>query len=118
MEPVKLIHLSVKRTRLRPWVDFGGFFVFFGISGVDHGREERLQRRIEQEHYRNHATVRLSARVAPGSYALSGLPEEANRRGWTIDASGTATSDLSDEGLAHLRAWMERGPRTVRPIPL
>ncbi|BDP43181.1 hypothetical protein DAETH_31500 [Deinococcus aetherius] len=118
MEPVKLINLSVKRTRLRPWVDLSGFFAFFGISGVDHDREERLQKRFEEEYYRNYATVMLSARVAPGTYTLDGLPQEANRLGWTVNANGTATSRLSDDALASLRAWMERGTRTVHPTPL
>ncbi|WP_245872883.1 hypothetical protein [Deinococcus planocerae] len=110
--------MSVKRPRLRPWIDFGGFFAFFGISGVDHDREQRVQRRFEEEFYRNRVTATLSARVAPGTYALGGLPEEANRLGWTVLPSGTATTRLSDDSLASLRAWMERGSRKVEPTPL
>ncbi|WP_343216598.1 hypothetical protein [Deinococcus aestuarii] len=108
----------MKRTRLRPWIDFGGFFAFFGISGVDHDRERRVQKRFEEEFYPHQVTATLSARVAPGPYALGGLPEEANRLGWTVQPNGAATTRLSDDGLASLRAWMERGSRTVQPTPL
>lgn len=123
MEPIKLLNLSVKRKKAPgPWQDFWhisrGFFVFFGVSGVDHGREERMERRFEQEHYRNQVTVRLSGRVVPGQYTFQELSGYVNRRGWTVHENGTATNDLSDEALAELRTWMERGPRTAHLLPL
>lgn len=123
MPPVHLHSISVRRRRVRPFIDFGAFFLFFGISGTDHGREERMRRRFEQEYYANIVTatlrgIGLRGAVSAGRYRLEGLPPDANRRGWTVDASGRATGDLSDDGLAELRAWMERGQRQVVPVPL
>ncbi|PNY80936.1 hypothetical protein CVO96_05720 [Deinococcus koreensis] len=119
MEPtVELSAITVRRRRLRPFIDFGAFFLFFGISGTDHGREERMRRRFEQEFYANVVTATLRGSVEPGRYRLEGLPQDANRRGWTVDAGGRATGDLSDDGLAELRAWMAQGKRRVEPVPL
>ncbi|WP_019584783.1 hypothetical protein [Deinococcus apachensis] len=118
MEPVQITHLNAKRRRLWPTPDFGAFFMFFGISGTDWNREERLQQRFEREYYRQIVTLRLSGKVRPGRYALHGLPGEAKQRGWTVTADGRATSTLSDEGLGELRAWLARGEREVLPGPL
>lgn len=116
--PAEISALTARRRRLRPFIDFGAFFLFFGISGTDHGREARLRRRFEQEFYANVVTVTLGGPVAPGRYRLEGLPADANRRGWTVGHGGVAVSDLSDDGLAELRAWLARGNRRVVPTPL
>ena len=118
MAPVEIVGISVRRRRLRPFVDFGAFFLFFGISGTDSGREERMRKRFEQEYYANVVTATLRGAVPAGRYRLQGLPEDANRRGWTVDGSGRATGDLSDDALAELRAWMEQRGRQVVPVPL
>lgn len=115
MEPVRIRTVRVKRKWLAPSVDFGSFFLFFGISGTDEHREERLQQRFEREYYRHVVTLNLSRAIPPGRYRLGGLPGEANRRGWTVRAGGRATSDLSDEGLRDLNAWLANGAREVRP---
>ncbi|TSA80796.1 hypothetical protein FNU79_16150 [Deinococcus detaillensis] len=120
MEPIKLLDVSVKRQKAPSnWPDFNGFFMFFGVSGVDHNREERLEKRFKQRFYPNQVTVRLSGQVAPGPYSFKGLPESVNYWGWIIHKDGTATSDLSDEALADLRSWMQRVPRaSASLIPL
>lgn len=110
--------VSVRRRRLGPYVDLGPFFLFFGISGVDRGREARIQKRFDLEYYPHIVTVRLSAAPAPGRYALRGLPAEANKRGWTAQQGGTLQGDLSDDGLAELRAWLASGGGDVRPEAL
>lgn len=115
MSPLEITGISVRRRRLRPFIDFGAFFLFFGISGTDSGREERMRRRFEQEYYANTVTATLRGAVPAGRYRLEGLPEDANRRGWTVGEGGRAVSDLSDDGLAELRAWMQKGKRQVVP---
>ena len=110
--------LSVRRRRLGPYVDLGPFFLFFGISGVDRGRDARIQKRFDLEYYPHLVTLRLSPAPAPGCYALRGLPADANKRGWTAQQGGTLQSDLSDDGLAELRAWLEAGGGEVRPEAL
>ena len=110
--------LSVRRRRLGPYVDLGPFFLFFGISGVDRGRDARIQKRFDLEYYPHLVTLRLSPAPAPGCYALRGLPADANKRGWTAQQGGTLHGDLSDDGLAELRAWLEAGGGEVRPEAL
>lgn len=105
----------MRRRRLLPLPDFSGFFLFFGISGTDWNREQRLERRFEREYYPHLVTLGLSGKARPGRYHLYGLPAEADRRGWTITANGRATATLSDEGLSELRTWMAGGTREVQP---
>ena len=108
--------LSVKRRRKPPMtIDWGPFFLYFGVSGTDHGRAKRMEGRFKLEHFANLVTLTLGAPLAPGSYLLRGLPDEANKRGWTVDAGGrSATGPLSDDGLADLRAWMGGRERRVQ----
>ena len=115
---VEIRGISVRRRRLRPFIDFGAFFLFFGISGTDHGREERMRKRFEQEYYANIVTATLRGAVPAGRYLLNGLPADANRLGWAVGEGGLAVGDLSDDALADLRAWMGQGGRQVVPIPL
>lgn len=115
--PIQL--LSVRRRRLGPYVDLGPFFLFFGISGVDRGKDARVQKRFDLEYYPHVVTVRLPGQApAPGRYALRGLPDDANKRGWTAQPGGTLQGDLSDDGLAELRAWLASGGGEVRPEAL
>ncbi|SMB86040.1 hypothetical protein [Deinococcus hopiensis] len=116
MNAVKLLSLSTNRRRLRPFLDPGGFFLFFGISGIDHNREERYQKRFEEEYYRNRTTVKLSQPLALGQYTLEGLPETANSLPWIVQNGGFVTGFLSDEGLSDLRKWMEQSDRIVQPV--
>ncbi|MVN85910.1 hypothetical protein GO986_03930 [Deinococcus sp. HMF7620] len=109
--------LSVRRRRLRPFVDFGPVFLFFGISGVDHGREARLQRRFEQEYYPHVVTARLGG-VGAGRYRLEGLPEDANRRPWIVGADGVVRGELSEEGLGAFRVWLGGNGGKVRAVAL
>ena len=118
MQTARLSHLRIRRRRWASLPDFGTFFLFFGISGIDEHGEARRQKRFEREYYANLAAVRLSAAVPPGRYALVGLPDEANRRGWRVGTDGTATTELSDDALRELRAWMDRGERQVSLQPL
>ncbi|GAA5511871.1 hypothetical protein Dcar01_00585 [Deinococcus carri] len=118
MTPTEITGLTLRRKRPGLPVDFGSFFMFFGISGIEHGREERLRRRFEREYYPHVVTLRLSGQVTPGRYHLRGLPGEADRRGWTVQAGGTATADLSDEGLHDLNTWRAGGGRQVELEPL
>ena len=118
MEPATISAFRVRRKRLGPSLDFGSFFLFFGISGTDEGRGERLQKRFEGEYYRHLVTLKLSGSVPPGRYWLRKLTEEANKRGWTVRADGRATSDLSDEGLRDLNTWLASGARQVHLDPL
>ncbi|KQR40668.1 hypothetical protein [Deinococcus sp. Leaf326] len=106
--------LSVRRRRLRPYVDLGPFFLFFGISGVDRGKDARVQKRFDLEYYPHIVTVLVSPAPAPGRYALRGLPVEANKRGWTAQSGGALQGELSDDGLAELRAWLGAGGGEVR----
>lgn len=112
--------LSVKRRRLKPMsIDWGPFFLYFGVSGTDHTRAERMEKRFELEHFANLVTLSLTVPLAPGSYLLLGLPDEANKRGWTVDAGGrSASGALSDDGLADLRAWMGGRERRVQAAVL
>lgn len=121
MDETEVVGLSVRpRRRGLPTLDIGPFFMFFGISGTDHGREARLQQRFEQEYFSNVVTLHLAAALSPGTYTLRGLPDEANKRGWTVGPEGgNPTGHLSADGLEELRAWMRRTPgqrdRRVRP---
>ncbi|PTA66854.1 hypothetical protein [Deinococcus arcticus] len=101
--------LSARRRRLRPFVDLGPFFLFFGISGVDHGREARLERRFEEEYYPHLVTLRPSGSLPPGRYSFAGLPADANRRGWAVEEGGLAQGELSEDGWAALQAWLAQG---------
>lgn len=92
--------------------------MFFGVSGTDHGREARLERQFERAHFSNVVTLDLAAPLEPGRYRLRGLPDEANKRGWTVGPGGQPTGHLSDDGLAELRAWLGQRGRQVRPQPL
>ena len=97
-------------------LNFGGFFVFFGVSGTDHNREERMHRRFEQEYFANIITLTLEP-LPPGVYHFAEMPELVNRRGWTVSqkAPNTATTDLSNDGLEEFRAWWASGVRRVTP---
>ncbi len=112
--------LSVKRRKPKLInIDWGPFFLYFGVSGTDDGRARRMEERFELEHFANLVTLTLNAPLAPGSYLLRGLPDEANKRGWTVDAGGrSATGPLSDDGLADLRAWMAGRERRVQAAVL
>ncbi|GGL86110.1 hypothetical protein GCM10010840_25060 [Deinococcus aerolatus] len=121
MHETEVVGLNVQRRR-RGWptLDIGPFFMFFGIAGTDHGREARMERRFEQEYFSNAVTLHLASALSPGTYALHGLPEEANKRGWTVGPQGgNPTGHLSADGLDELRGWMRRTPsqrdRRVRP---
>ncbi|WP_221091391.1 hypothetical protein [Deinococcus aquaedulcis] len=114
-EALTLRDVTVRRRRLWPYVDLGPVFLFMGISGVDHGREARLQRRFEQEYYPYLVTARPSRPLAPGRYTFSGLPEDANRRGWTVAPDGLARTELSEEGHSAFQAWRQRGEGAVAP---
>jgi len=119
MEPITLLNMSVKRQKPPSnWPDFRGFFLLFGVSGVDQHREERLEKRFKQRFYPNRVTVTVSGGVTPGHYNFQGLPKAINYWGWIVDKNGTAVSDLSDAALAELKTWMQRGPRTVSPVPV
>ncbi|GAA5532435.1 hypothetical protein [Deinococcus aluminii] len=118
MTPTEITGLTVRRKGRGLPVDFGAFFLFFGISGIDSGRAERLQRRFEREYYPHLVTLKLAGNVRPGRYHLRGLPAEANRRGWTVQANGAATADLSEEGLHDLNTWRASGARQVHLEPL
>ncbi|GAA5501742.1 hypothetical protein Dxin01_01481 [Deinococcus xinjiangensis] len=111
---IKTYHL--KRRKLGPVLDFGGFFAFFGVSGTDHGREERMNKRFEQEYFANIVTLVLSQPLAAGTYQFAGLPELVNRRGWKVEGGHAATCDLSDDGLEEFRAWMSSKVRRVEAV--
>ncbi|MFK7601509.1 hypothetical protein ACI3L1_04775 [Deinococcus sp. SM5_A1] len=115
MPEIRVNGLSVRPRRKRMALpDLGGFFMFFGVSGTDHGRAARLERRFELEHFSNVVTLDLASPLGPGQYVLRGLPHEANKRGWTVEGGGSATGHLSDDGLEELRAWMGQGNRRVQ----
>ncbi|CAM3731421.1 hypothetical protein DEFR109230_10105 [Deinococcus frigens] len=96
--------------------DLGPFLLFFGVSSTDHDREERLNRRFELEHFSNVVTLDLASPLEPGQYLLRGLPDEANKRGWTVgQGGGHPTGHLSDDGLEELRDWMGQRDRWVQP---
>lgn len=112
MQETEVVGLSVRpRRRGWPTLDIGPFFMFFGVSGTDHGREARMERRFEQEYFSNAVTLHLARALTPGRYALRGLPEETNRRGWAVGpGGGNPTAHLSADGLEELRGWMRRKP--------
>ncbi|CAM3388137.1 hypothetical protein DESA109040_10650 [Deinococcus saxicola] len=116
VQETKVEGLGVKRRRLKPMtIDWGPFFLYFGVSGTDHTRAERMEKRFELEHFANLVTLTLSVPLTPGSYTLRGLPDEANKRGWTVGAGGrSASGPLSDDGLTDLRAWMAGRERRVQ----
>ncbi|SMB92353.1 hypothetical protein [Deinococcus hopiensis] len=118
MKTVQLTELRARRRRFASLPDFGAFFMFFGVSGIDQHSEERQQKRFEREYYAHLATVRLSGTVTAGRYTFQNLPEEANRRGWSVRSDATASTELSDEGLQALKGWMARGSREVQLQPL
>lgn len=120
---LEIMGLSVRRRRVPPTVDLGAFFMFFGVSGTDHGRAARLERRFELEYFSNAVTLHLTSPLGPGVYVLRGLPTEANKRGWTVGkAGGNPTGHLSADGLDELRDWMRQRAaqknRRVRPEAL
>lgn len=118
MPAVKLSDLSLKRRKLLPFVDISPFFMFFGISGMPGDRQYRIDRRFEQEYYANKVTVSLSQGLKPGRYHLRGLPDEANKRGWTVRKATQATTDLSEDGWQELQDWLKKASRdkTVEPV--
>ena len=121
MDETEVVGLSVRpRRKGWPTLDLGPFFMFFGVSGTDHGREARMEKRFEQEYFSNAVTLHLASTLEPGVYTLHGLPDEANRRGWTVGpGGGNPTGHLSADGLEDLREWLRRKPaqrdRRVRP---
>ncbi|MDV6373523.1 hypothetical protein [Deinococcus arenicola] len=121
MQETTVVGLSVRprpKKRGLPSLDLGPFLMFFGISGVEHGKQERLDRQFELEHFFNLVTLTLNPPLGPGQYVLKGLPHEANKRGWTVEqGSQTASSPLSADGLEELREWMGGRQRRVQPEP-
>ncbi|THF87744.1 hypothetical protein E7T09_00410 [Deinococcus sp. KSM4-11] len=118
MNPQRITHVHHQLRRPRPFVDLAGFFLFFGISGVDQGREARLQRRFEQETFPHRVTARLSPSPGQGRYRLEGMPEEVARRPWVVNHPGQAVTTLSDDGWAAFQAWQRGGAREVRAVPI
>lgn len=115
---VEIKQFQVARKKKPFSLDLSPVFLFLGVSGTDHGREARMQQRFEQEWYANIVTLRLSGQLPMGRYQLRGLPDEANKRGWTVTESGSIRSDLSDEGLSDFRQWWGRGARRVEAVPV
>lgn len=114
MTPVQILQLSVKKRKLGPFLDFSGFFLFFGISGGEGSRQARLDRRFEQEYYAQLVTAQLSAPLPDGRYRLRGLPDEANKRGWAVRGA-QARTELSEDGWRELQAWKRAPGRPVQP---
>ncbi len=118
MTALRITHVEHRRRTPRPFIDLAGFFLFFGISGVDHGREARMQRRFEEETFPHHVTVQITPALAPGRYRLDGLPEDVGGRPWAVRRAGQATTALSDDGWIAFQAWQHGGRRDVRAVPL
>lgn len=124
MQEIEVVGLSV-RTKRRGWptLDLGPFFLFFGVSGTDHGRKARMERQFENEYFANVVTLHLASALESGIYTLHGLPDAANKRGWTVEPKGSnPIGHLSADGLSELRAWMRSRPaqrdRRVQPTAL
>ena len=91
-----------------PTLDLGPFFMFFGVSGTDHGRKARMEQRFELEYFSNVVTLHLASPLAPGHYTLRGLPDEANKRGWTVEpGGGPPRGNLSDDDYQHFVRIMD-----------
>ncbi len=115
MASVQLKTYRLSRRKPKARIDFGAFFAFFGVSGVDHGREQRTQRRFEEEYFANVVTLMLSGAIENGLYHFAGLPERVNRRGWRVQGQ-QATTELSDDGLEEFREWLGRGVRQLEAV--
>ena len=118
MTPLRITHVHHQRRPPRPFIDVAGFFLFFGISGVDQGREARMQRRFEQETFTHHVTAQVTPPLTPGTYRLEGLPDDVTRRPWVVKRPGQAVTALSDDGWAAFQAWRQGGRGEVRAVRL
>ncbi|WP_412028392.1 hypothetical protein [Deinococcus yunweiensis] len=118
MTALRITHVEHQRRTPRPFIDLAGFFLFFGISGVDHGREARMQRRFEQETFTHHVTVQVVPPLPPGRYLLDGLPHDVGGRPWVVSRAGQAVAALSDDGWTAFQTWQQGGRRELRAVPL
>lgn len=113
---IKEYRVEKKKAKKSMSIDFSGFFAFFGVSGVDHSRKERLEREFEENYYGNRVTLVLSDNLPEGAYAFSGFPEYLNLRGWHSNGKNTVTSDISNNRLEELEAWWAGGGRQVEAV--
>ncbi|MBB5376151.1 hypothetical protein HNQ07_001608 [Deinococcus metalli] len=117
MTAVKITQVQHQQRRPRPFLDLAGFFLFFGISGVDQGREERMRRRFEAETFTHRVTAHVAPALPPGRYRLEGLPDEVARRPWVVERAGLAVATLSDDSWAAFQTWQRGGQLGVRAVP-
>lgn len=117
MQPLRIKEYRLEQKKARKTVDWGGFFAFFGVSGVDHNRRERLEQQFEEEHYRNRVTLLLSESVPAGLYVLAGLPERLNWRPWRSKGKNMLVCDISDNSLEEFEDWWAAGGRQVSATP-
>ncbi len=118
MNSLKIQNYQLKAKKIPPHIDLSGFFAFFGVSGVDHDRQKRIDERYELEHYPTMITLTLNSKLPAGKYQLEGLPERLNWRDWVSSGGNTVSSDLSSNALEEFEEWWASSDRAVRPVPL
>lgn len=116
MQPLRIKKYHLAQKKARKAIDWSGFFAFFGVSGVDHNRQERLEQQFEEEHYRNKVTLVLSENLSAGLYHLQGLPERLNWRPWRSSGKNVLVSDISDNSLEEWQDWWAQGGRQVQAV--
>lgn len=128
---VRVLSAEFQRKPPSPKLDLSrltSFLMFFGVSGGEHARRQKLARDFQRFYYPYLATLLVQlpdgAELALGAYTLEGADAQTdlNARGWTVLAydltrrTATLSSELSEAAQAEVQGWRGRD-LVLRPKP-